>query len=192
MFPRRTLPVSIGIILFSGMFLMVQETWAEDSCEQALTMFNSQTCKDLAYANIETLKSCLALCVCDTPCADVCWESWHIAVSPPECTLSDGSSAAQKLASGDCGSCYPACFVPFDQCPGGCVYDPGKTGTDCLDAVFACVNACPVNGIWETTNAEAATYGRNSLTGSGVFNELYLILVPLGTVICLRILRRSR
>jgi hypothetical protein len=42
-----------------------------------------------------------------------------------------------------------------------------------------------------TANAEAATYGSTSLTGSGVINEFILIIIPLGVVILLRI-RRSR
>ena len=41
-------------------------------------------------------------------------------------------------------------------------------------------------------NARAAAYGSSSLTGSGVFNELGLILISVGAVIFLRILRRKR
>ena len=41
-------------------------------------------------------------------------------------------------------------------------------------------------------NAKAAAYGSSSLTGSGVFNELGLILVPIGAVVWLRIRSRRK
>ncbi len=47
-------------------------------------------------------------------------------------------------------------------------------------------------GYSSVANAEAATYGSSSLIGSGAFNSLTLILVPVGGVILLRILRRKR
>jgi hypothetical protein len=39
-------------------------------------------------------------------------------------------------------------------------------------------------------NAEASTYGSGSLTGSGTFNELVLVVLPLGVVVFLRRIRR--
>jgi len=47
-------------------------------------------------------------------------------------------------------------------------------------------------GYSAVANAEASVYGSASLTGSGLFNELALFLVPTGAVIFLRILRRKR
>ena len=44
----------------------------------------------------------------------------------------------------------------------------------------------------ETANTIAASYGRNSLIGSGVFNSLALLLLPAGAVIAIRIWRRKR
>jgi hypothetical protein len=44
----------------------------------------------------------------------------------------------------------------------------------------------------ETANAEASIYGTDSLTGSGMFNEMILVLIPVGAVIFLRILRSKR
>jgi len=41
-------------------------------------------------------------------------------------------------------------------------------------------------------NAEAASYGSMSLTGSGTVNALTLLLVPVGAVILLRVLRRKK
>lgn len=43
-----------------------------------------------------------------------------------------------------------------------------------------------------TANAEAATYGSCSVTGSGVSNELILVVIPLGAVILLKILKRKK
>ena len=43
-----------------------------------------------------------------------------------------------------------------------------------------------------TANAHAASYGAHSLIGSGVLNELSLLLVPVGAVIWLRVRRRKR
>ena len=43
-----------------------------------------------------------------------------------------------------------------------------------------------------TANAEAASFGSNSLTGSGTFNGLSLLLFPAGVVIFMRIVRRKR
>jgi hypothetical protein len=54
------------------------------------------------------------------------------------------------------------------------------------------ISATPQGPYPATANAEAATYGSNSLTGSGVFNEFILICIPIGAVIFLRILRRKR
>jgi hypothetical protein len=41
-------------------------------------------------------------------------------------------------------------------------------------------------------NAEASMYGSNSVVGSGVLNELALLLIPVGVVVFLRILRRRK
>ena len=55
------------------------------------------------------------------------------------------------------------------------------------------VSATPTSGDYSAVaNAEASTYGSHSLTGSGMFNELALILVPIGAVIVLRLRRRKR
>jgi hypothetical protein len=46
-----------------------------------------------------------------------------------------------------------------------------------------------LNGYAGVANAEAASFGSTSLTGSGSLNSLTLLLVPIGTVIVLRVLR---
>jgi hypothetical protein len=43
----------------------------------------------------------------------------------------------------------------------------------------------------QPANTMAASYGRNSLIGSGVFNEIALLFIPLGAVV-VRILRKRR
>ena len=47
-------------------------------------------------------------------------------------------------------------------------------------------------GYSKAANAEAATYGSSSLTGSGISNEVILLFIPVGAVIALKILRRKR
>ena len=42
------------------------------------------------------------------------------------------------------------------------------------------------------STAQASTLHSNSLTESGMFNELVLLFIPIGAVIFLRILRRKR
>jgi len=44
----------------------------------------------------------------------------------------------------------------------------------------------------EPANTIAASYGRSSLIGSGVFNEIALLFAPVGAIILLRILRRKK
>ena len=44
----------------------------------------------------------------------------------------------------------------------------------------------------EPANTMAAAYGQSSLIGSGVFNALTLVFVPLGAVIVMRILGRKK
>jgi hypothetical protein len=61
---------------------------------------------------------------------------------------------------------------------------------DCDGTIDAEDSGC--GGYSSVTNAVAATYGSNSLVGSGISNELALILIPIGAVIFLRLLRKKR
>jgi hypothetical protein len=70
-----------------------------------------------------------------------------------------------------------ACYNGIDD---DCDGDIDGTDSDCLLAYTT------------TANAEASAYGSSSLSGSGVFNALTLLLVPMGAVIVIRILRRKR
>jgi hypothetical protein len=63
--------------------------------------------------------------------------------------------------------------------------------TDCMAGQQDPDCECP--GVYgAAANAQASTYGGNSLTASGSFNALTLFLVPVGAVVFLRILRRKR
>jgi hypothetical protein len=64
-----------------------------------------------------------------------------------------------------------------DDCDGYVDYDDSDCSSEYL------------SGYAGVANAEAASYGSISLTGSGSFNALTLVLVPIGTVILLRVLR---
>ena len=44
----------------------------------------------------------------------------------------------------------------------------------------------------EGANAEASSYGSSSLAGSGLFNEIALLLLPMGAVVLFRIFRSRR
>jgi len=68
------------------------------------------------------------------------------------------------------------------------INDQGKVVWDGCEQIQPAIPT----GYSAVANAEAATYGSSSLTGSGVFNSLALLLVPVGGVILLRILRRKR
>ncbi len=68
------------------------------------------------------------------------------------------------------------------------INDDGKVVYDADGKIFL---AKPM-GYSATANAEASTYGSESLTGSGVFNSVALLLVPIGAVVVLRVWRRKR
>jgi hypothetical protein len=61
---------------------------------------------------------------------------------------------------------------------------------DCDDSDCSADPAC--ESYSGAANAEAASYGSSSLTGSGTVNALTLLLVPIGAVILLRVLRRKK
>jgi len=60
---------------------------------------------------------------------------------------------------------------------------------DCDDSDCSYDYHCAYPGV---ANAEAASYGSISLTGSGTLNALTLLLVPMAAVIFLRVLRRKK
>jgi hypothetical protein len=91
-------------------------------------------------------------------------------------------------------------WCTYGPCP-NCSYLVGQDGVIVAVQTWAFVDAMklaidqllqPQQDYPGTANAKATGYGSSSLTGSGVFNELGLILIPVGAVIFLRILRRKR
>jgi len=83
-------------------------------------------------------------------------------------------------------------------------FPTGEIVHDCvrqsLDLAFVITGGCtdgddcdpPTPGYSEPANTVAASYGKRSLIGSGVFNQLVLLLIPVGALIVLRIWRRRR
>jgi len=61
---------------------------------------------------------------------------------------------------------------------------------DCDDTDCSADPAC--GSYPGVANAEAASYGSSSLAGSGTFNALALLLLPVGAAILLRVLRRKK
>jgi hypothetical protein len=91
-------------------------------------------------------------------------------------------------------------WCTYGPCP-NCSYLIGQDGVIVAVQTWAFVDAMklaidqllrPQQDYPGTANAKAATYGSRSLRGSGVFNELGLILTPVGALLLLRIRSRRR
>ncbi len=78
--------------------------------------------------------------------------------------------------------------VPPENCTNG-VDDDCDGALDCADSDCSTDLFCAYTG---TANAEAASYGSSSLSGSGTFNALTLFLVPVGAVLLWKGLRRKK
>jgi len=66
-----------------------------------------------------------------------------------------------------------------------------RDGVDnnCNGLIDSADEGCQYSGV---ANAAASSYGTSSLTTSGSFNALALLLIPTGAVILLRVWRRKR
>jgi len=131
-------------------------------------------------------------------------EPLTIVVEPVDdtCTDNDGdgyypqTGCATPLDCNDANeNIYPTNLNTYCDCEGP--YPEGTTEVCSGDADEDCDglvdNEDPeCQGYSSAANAEASAYGSESLTGSGAFNGLALLLIPVGAVLFLRILRRKR
>jgi hypothetical protein len=102
-------------------------------------------------------------------------ERYEIYMGVP-CLDGDGDGYEAASCGGtDCDDSIPDVNPGMSEIPGNEIDD------DCNPAT----PAYP-----EPANTIATSYGRTSLIGSGVFNEVALVLLPVGAIILLRILRR--
>jgi hypothetical protein len=112
----------------------------EQLCEDSLEAMRSQGCMNNAYANVDDLKDCFVDCGPeDNECLEDC-------LNVPGAGFSGCSGDVAFLFEGECGVCYTNCFFEFvgDVSDPGCLFDPNPdvTGTDCLDALYVCVDDC--------------------------------------------------
>jgi hypothetical protein len=109
----------------------------EQLCALALEEMNSRDCRDTAEARVDDLKDCVMACgVDDTSCIDEC-------LGDQDEGLGECSGNLQFLVAGPCGDCYPNCFLDFvgeESEESGCLLDPVKSGEQCLNELYTCVN----------------------------------------------------
>jgi len=108
-------------------------------CAQSSQAMNSQGCINTASAGVDDLKDCFVDC---GPADDACLN--ENCFSLPGADFSECSGDVDFLFSGQCGSCYTDCSFEFvgDASDPGCLFAQSPTGTQCLDALYACVDDC--------------------------------------------------
>ena len=109
-------------------------------CADSLEAMRDDGCRNNAYANVDDLKDCFVGCGPEnSECLNGC-------LSVPGAGFSDCTGDVEFLFDGECGSCYTDCGFEFvgQESEPGCLFDlnPAVTGTDCLDALYACVDEC--------------------------------------------------
>ena len=134
------LTVGVGLIGCGGDGGTIVEINVAQLCTDSLQAMNSQGCMDTAYAGVDALKDCFVGCgPANEECLDTCF-------AVPGSGFSACSGDVEFLFSGECGGCYDECGFDFfrDESELGCLFDPNPdtTGTDCLDELYVCVNAC--------------------------------------------------
>ena len=171
MFRRNLIPVRVAIVVLLGTLLVGQEGWTECiQCDMEGTWQSSGSCGSW-HENIYTKTGECTFEIYCTQDGGTC--DCTITGSNVHCDCSYGSPFTCDLVlSSDCCSSSGTCTLN-----GGCTTTNEKVN-------------CPVYGA--AANAQASTYGGNSLTASGSFNSLSLLVVPLGAVIAIRFWRRKR
>jgi hypothetical protein len=109
-------------------------------CSESLRAMYNEDCMSNAYANVDDLKDCFVGCGPEnSECLEGC-------LSVPGAGFSECSGDVEFLFDGECGSCYTECGFEFvgEESNPGCLFNtnPAVTGTDCLDALYACVEEC--------------------------------------------------
>ena len=109
------------------------------------------------------------------------------------CTVEDCVDNECQYSAVDCDDSN-ACTEDSCDSLTGCANNCNATGNQdpcCADPACSSEPICQA-GYPQSANIVAASHGRTSLIGSGVFNSLALLLIPIGGIIFLRILRRTR
>ncbi len=152
-------------------------------------------------------------CVDGNPCTDdLCDEGGDVcentcnAVDWTDACCSDAACSGDPVCDVPCldndGDGYgdpasPECTYPEEDCddsndavnPGAAeICNAGGVDEDCDGLTDSADPDC--NAYAAVANAEASIYGSGSLAGSGAFNELVLVILPMGFVVWLRRLRR--
>jgi|GEM_PF-3428223 len=104
------------------------------TCGEAYDQFVSTECTTQAFAHVNGLKACFDTAV-SAEDEDACFELFF--EDTPDCL-----PGVQILFDG-CGSCQELCGIEFagDDGVTGCLQG-AQTGTECLQALIDCVNAC--------------------------------------------------
>ncbi len=177
--------------------------WIEECCAEGLESFVEcdYGCGDM-YDGCENY-------VCEGDCWDV-----YLLDCATDCTDEDGDGFGSPMSI--------KCAEPWLDCDDDASDDPAECATcTCGDVSCApcarCINAgateicdsgidddcdglvdgadpecIPPPSYPGTANTMAATYGKSSLIGSGVFNALTLVFIPIGAVLAMIITRRKR
>jgi hypothetical protein len=101
------------------------------TCGEALTQFKSEACQTAAFANVEAAKTCAVACPeGDENCLDDCLSAFEDDIS--------ACMPGTQMIFNTCNACWSGCGDTFVTCLLG-----ASTGTQCMNAVVTCVDACP-------------------------------------------------
>ena len=127
-----------GLIITFGLTACGDDDDVEEdggnACGEAYDQFVSEECTTQAFAHVNELKACFETAV-SVEDEDACFASFFD--DTPDCL-----PGAQILFDG-CGQCQEDCGTAFagDDGAPGCLQG-AQTGTECLQALINCVNAC--------------------------------------------------